>query len=81
MNGGVKKGKSINLSGWKDLIVDTSEFPEKPEGYSTAYEIAKRINVNLSTLSEKLKRLRETGKIECMQVKGCRGKIIWAYKD
>ena len=74
----VKKGKSMTM-GWKDIIPEALQGV--PKGYSTAEEIGISRNMHRSTVSELLKRLREDGKIKCMQVKGERGKTIWVYKD
>lgn len=68
----------IDISGWQDLI---KVYPPKPDGYSTVEEIARKMNVNDSTLSCKLKKLRLAGKVKGIQVRSERGKTIWAYKD
>ncbi len=75
---GIKKSKSITL-GWTELIPEG--LPPKPEGYSTAAEIADNRGTNRTAMSDVLRRLRESGKIECMQVRGKHGKTVWVYKD
>lgn len=74
---GIKRGK--DLVGWEGLL--PKALPEKPKGYSSADEIAQKLGRNLSTLSSRLKILREAGKIDCMQARSEYGKTIWVYKD
>lgn len=76
---GIKRGEDLDVRSWSELIEETA--PPKPEGYSTAEEIAIKKDCNLSTLSTKLRTLREKGLINCMRARSSRGKTIWVYKD
>ena len=79
MNGSMKKGKA--LKGWSEAISDNRNIPYCPEGYSSAEQIAKKTGRSASNLLHVLCRLRESGKIDCMQARLESGKIGWVYKD
>jgi DNA-binding transcriptional ArsR family regulator len=64
--------------GWEELIPSVPTSP--PEGYSSAKEIAKKINLAVSTTRTKLNKLYEDGKIDRVQVKQGRG-LVYYYKD
>ena len=73
----VEKLKPMTI-GWSELFK-----PHKvviPKGYSSAEEIARKLNVHVSTVRPKLKRLREEDKIACQEIKIGRVKAFY-YKD
>jgi len=74
---GIIKGKKIVLNTWQNLF----EKEKCPEGYSTAFQISEKLGVPESTTRCKLKRLRISGKVECMQFKNEHGNDVWVYKD
>jgi len=81
MSGGIKKGKDIKLSGWKTLV-EVFQHPRiKPEGYSTAEEIAQNLKISSTLIRFKLKALRENNEIKCLQMRNEKNQIIWVYKD
>jgi len=73
----VEKLKPMTI-GWSELLK-----PHKvviPKGYSSADEISKKLNIHPSTLRQRLKRLRDEGKIACQEIKIGRVKAFY-YKD
>jgi len=72
----VKTGKAIQ-TGWKDLI---PEYNERPEGYSTACEIARARGLSTSMVRSFLRKAREENKIKFMKaIVG--GRLLLVYKD
>jgi len=78
MSGGIRKGEDISLSIWRDFITPIPSV--KPKGYSTAQEIADKLEISNTTVRHKLSILRKDKKIDCMQIKDGRN-ITWVYKD
>lgn len=78
---GIKQGKDLKISGWREQIEDFNCVPQKPKGYSTGQEIAEAVGMDVSYVYTKLKKMRVAGKVEAIKVKSIRGKVIWAYKD
>jgi Fic family protein len=80
MKGAMRERKAIKLGGWKDINPIYEQPREIPEGYSRVSDIAKVWGISISAARQKLRFLRESGKIECMQVR--QGKVTcWVYKD
>jgi len=75
----IKRGKEIDLRSWKELLPDP--IPDKPDGYSTAEEIAKKLKTPIQNTHYLLKKLRDEGKIKFMKAKSHRGKTVFVYKD
>jgi len=73
---GVKKHGSKTV-GWRQLV---EKPPSKPEGYSTTKEIAAKLGISQTAVRDKLRNLREQGKIDAVKV--FTGRCwTWAYKD
>lgn len=73
---GVKRGKDVHVA-WADLL---DQKPKRPEGFSTAAEVALKLNCSARYVRDKLRTLRETGKIEAIQVR-LNNNLTWVYKD
>jgi len=81
MSGGVTKGKDIVIGGWKHLVKEYEHPRVKPEGYSTADEIAQVLSISATAVRLKLAVLRRNNKIQCLQIRTDDNKVIWVYKD
>ena len=77
--GGFKKEKELDVRGWNKLL--DGEHPDRPEGYSSAEEIANIKGLSVSHTNSKLRVLRAAGKIDAIQVRKKDGNIMWVYKD
>jgi DNA-binding Lrp family transcriptional regulator len=63
-----------------DALLGPPIAEEIPEGFFSIHQIAKRQNLSAVTLSPRLKKLSDDGKIERRQFRNSNGRVCWFYR-
>ncbi len=75
----MKREKEIRF-GWTSLI-PRLPLASELKGYSSAKQVAEKLNISESHALKILSRLRKAGKVECVRAKNENGKILTMYQD